>query len=123
ILKKVLSKKPSKKGRASGRTFNTKNIDPTIINGIAEIPALIIARTNLQEAIFPMGPIMYFSINIHILFSLSSTITRHLFSLYINRFLVLFYTLVLSSSIVFDFIQTFQYHITEKYTYKKNKRN
>src|SRR5699024_11310797 len=59
--KKVLSKNSSKNGTASGNTFNTRNIDPTITNGIDAIPAAMIARTKRQDAITRIGRIKYYS--------------------------------------------------------------
>src|SRR5699024_1188090 len=80
ILKNVLFQNPSKNVKVCGITFNTKNIDPTIVKGIHAIPAAIIALTILNEATFPIGPIKYFSKNANTLFS--DSIKRPLF--YVN---------------------------------------
>ena len=42
--------------KACGKILNTKNIEPTIVNGTAAIPAAVIARTTLNWASFPIGP-------------------------------------------------------------------
>src|SRR5699024_9393782 len=82
ILKNVLFQNPSKNVKVCGITFNTKNIDPTIVKGIHAIPAAIIALTILNEATFPIGPIKYFSKNANTLFS--DSIKRPLF--YVNSY-------------------------------------
>ena len=68
--KKLLSKIPAKAGKVKGNTLKTKNIDPTIVNGIDAIPAAMIALTIFNWAIFPIGPIKPFSSNVNnLLFS------------------------------------------------------
>lgn len=47
-LKKVLLKKPSRNGNGNGKIFKTKNMEPTIVNGIDAIPAAMTARTILN---------------------------------------------------------------------------